>query len=150
MRFRCSNCKVMYSEKAIGRMERQWPNIPGLAERCEPGGIVPAAECRICGSLIYPIGTVKEATEPASVLPIAGYGTYTVLLHTGGSDTYLEPVQVLLAIPVAERPAEAAKLAREKFCGDEGMDYDEATAREEYPVIAIFEGDVSDISQGDE
>ena len=53
----CDSCTRKYArEDALPCI---WPNIPGINERLEPGGIVPLGEC-LCGALVYPI---KEQNE---------------------------------------------------------------------------------------
>ena len=50
---RCDNCWALF--KGTGKLVRVFPDIPGLLERIEPGGIVPAGECPDCGALVYPL-----------------------------------------------------------------------------------------------
>ena len=50
---RCDNCWALF--KGIGQLACVFPDIPGLLERIESGGIVPAGECPDCGALVYPV-----------------------------------------------------------------------------------------------
>jgi DNA-directed RNA polymerase subunit RPC12/RpoP len=47
----CDNCGKRYEREEELRFV--FPAIPGLAERLDPGGIVPAGECPECGALVY-------------------------------------------------------------------------------------------------
>ena len=49
---RCDNCRT---EWRADQRSRVFPDIPGLTERVEPGGTVPAGECPACGALVYPV-----------------------------------------------------------------------------------------------
>lgn len=46
----CENCVKRFQDEDV---KIQWPDIPGLGERCEPGGEVPSGECPNCGALVY-------------------------------------------------------------------------------------------------
>ncbi len=48
---RCDNCGKQYERE--DQLTVGWPDIPGLAERLDVGGIVPAGECVDCGALVY-------------------------------------------------------------------------------------------------
>ena len=47
----CDNCGKRYERE--DQLRFVFPHIPGLAERLDPGGIVPAGECPECGALVY-------------------------------------------------------------------------------------------------
>lgn len=47
----CDNCGQRYERE--GQLKVVWPDIPGLTERLDVGGIVPAGECPACGALVY-------------------------------------------------------------------------------------------------
>ena len=47
---RCDNCGAEFEEAP-----RMFPDIPDLAKRLTPGGVVPSAECPECGCLAYPV-----------------------------------------------------------------------------------------------
>ena len=47
---RCDNCDKEWKEEQI---QNQFPDIPDLASRIEPGGVVPHGECPSCGALVY-------------------------------------------------------------------------------------------------
>lgn len=49
-----------------GDMDRVWPDIPGLWERTEPGGMVPSGECPECRALCYPMDVEAIRRESAS------------------------------------------------------------------------------------
>jgi hypothetical protein len=53
LKYECADCGCRYA----GRFEfvRRFPDIPDLPARIEPGGTVPAAECPLCGALVYGI-----------------------------------------------------------------------------------------------
>lgn len=61
----CDNCGKSWTDYEL---ENQFPNIPDLTERIEPGGIVPAGECPTCGALVYP------RREPLRVLVLLDGG----------------------------------------------------------------------------
>ena len=46
----CGNCGKQWADYEL---EYPFPDIPGLLERIEPGGTVPAGECPACGALVY-------------------------------------------------------------------------------------------------
>ena len=48
----CDNCGQRYDHE--DQLKHVFPDIPGLLERLEPGGVVPAGECPACGALAYP------------------------------------------------------------------------------------------------
>ena len=48
---KCDNCGKRYERE--NQLTVVWPDIPGLAERLDVGGIVPAGECVDCGALVY-------------------------------------------------------------------------------------------------
>lgn len=48
---RCDNCGRIFTDER--ELDRVFPDIPGLLERIEPGGTVPAGECPDCGALVY-------------------------------------------------------------------------------------------------
>jgi len=48
---RCDNCGKRYERDH--QLKRVWPDIPGLTERLDVGGVVPAGECVDCGALVY-------------------------------------------------------------------------------------------------
>ena len=48
----CDNCGRRYEREQD--LTFVFPNIPGLLERLDPGGTVPAGECPDCGMLVYP------------------------------------------------------------------------------------------------
>jgi len=52
--FECDNCSKQFV--STDELERVFPDIPDLAQRLDPGGIVPAGECTDCGTLVYPVG----------------------------------------------------------------------------------------------
>ena len=52
-KLKCDNCDWTY--ESADELYVVWPNIPDLGERLEPGGIVPAGMCNICGALVYPV-----------------------------------------------------------------------------------------------
>lgn len=54
MKVRCDNCG---HETTDGRLKVRLEDIPDLAKRLDPGGVVPAGECPKCGALAYPIRT---------------------------------------------------------------------------------------------
>lgn len=47
----CDNCNMRFERE--DQLRCVWPDIPGLAERLDVGGIVPAGECPECGALVY-------------------------------------------------------------------------------------------------
>jgi hypothetical protein len=47
----CDNCGRRYQDEH--ELVHVFPDIPGLVERLDPGGIVPAGECVACGALVY-------------------------------------------------------------------------------------------------
>ena len=60
-RHECDNCRKRFSDSEMklgGKLGLH--NIPGLAERLEPGGVVPSGECPECGALAYPIERTGE------------------------------------------------------------------------------------------
>jgi hypothetical protein len=48
----CDNCENEY--EGDEDLKRVFPDIPGLLQRLDPGGTVPAGECPECGALVYP------------------------------------------------------------------------------------------------
>lgn len=52
----CGNCGKSWTDYEL---EHQFPDIPDLIERIEPGGVVPAGECPTCGALVYPPSSSK-------------------------------------------------------------------------------------------
>ena len=48
---RCDNCGQRYEREE--QLQVVWPDIPGLTERLDVGGPVPAGECPECGALVY-------------------------------------------------------------------------------------------------
>ena len=44
----CDSCSLVHTAEALN-------GINGLAERLEPGGVVPSGECPDCGALCYPV-----------------------------------------------------------------------------------------------
>jgi hypothetical protein len=50
--FKCDNCGKRYEREE--QLKYVFPDIPGLAERLDPGGTVPSGECSACGALVYP------------------------------------------------------------------------------------------------
>jgi len=88
---RCDNCWALF--KGTGKLARVFPDIPGLLERIEPGGIVPAGECPDCGALVYPlnapvrIGILLEGGLVKGVLADRGNVRAAVLdLDVEGAD----------------------------------------------------------------
>lgn len=88
---RCDNCWALF--KGDGKLARVFPDIPGLLERIEPGGIVPAGECPDCGALVYPlnapvrVGILLEGGLVKGVLADRGNVRAAVLdLDVEGSD----------------------------------------------------------------
>jgi len=88
---RCDNCWALF--KGTGRFARVYPDIPGLLERIEPGGIVPAGECPDCGALVYPlnapvrVAVLLEGGLVKAVLADRGNVRAAVLdLDTEGAD----------------------------------------------------------------
>ncbi|MCE9616541.1 MAG: hypothetical protein K8T26_19880 [Lentisphaerae bacterium] len=70
--FKCDNCdRVLKADE----LKCVFPDIPGLTERIEPGGTVPAGECPACGALVYPIkesevvAALKHACERLNAIP---------------------------------------------------------------------------------
>ncbi|NQT93236.1 MAG: hypothetical protein HQ559_10780 [Lentisphaerae bacterium] len=61
----CDNCGKSWTDYEL---EHAFPDIPGLTERIEPGGTVPAGECPTCGALVYP------NREPVRVLVLLDGG----------------------------------------------------------------------------
>jgi len=52
MTMKCDNCgKTVHNEAGLGRPLQDLPN---LALRLDPGGVVPAGECSTCGGFVYP------------------------------------------------------------------------------------------------
>ena len=49
--YECGNCGRYFKEDQLVHV---FPDIPDLAQRVEPGGVVPAGECPECGALAYP------------------------------------------------------------------------------------------------
>ncbi len=49
----CDNCGRQYQDEH--ELVHVFPNIPGLVERLDAGGTVPAGECVECGMLVYPV-----------------------------------------------------------------------------------------------
>lgn len=49
--FVCDNCGKQYETEA--QMTHVFPCIPGLLDRLDPGGVVPAGDCPECGALVY-------------------------------------------------------------------------------------------------
>lgn len=47
---KCDNCNKQF---LIEELKKQWPEIPHLVERLDPGGVVPHGECPDCGALVY-------------------------------------------------------------------------------------------------
>ena len=48
---KCDNCGSIFDGEES--LAHRFPEIPHLAERIEPGGIVPAGDCTECGALVY-------------------------------------------------------------------------------------------------
>lgn len=48
----CDNCGLI--SKDI-HLKCKFPDIPGLAQRLNPGGVVPLAQCPVCKALMYPV-----------------------------------------------------------------------------------------------
>lgn len=140
--FRCDRCGVYFD--SVDKFTYQWPDIPGIGDRCEPGSRVPAAQCPvgICHGLVYPCRP-PPAREIKSAPSELGHALYTVMLDIGDSQTFLETVQVPLATPADERLHVAVRRAREAYCEVDGFLYDEDTNN--YPVLAVFDGAVRDI-----
>jgi predicted RNA-binding Zn-ribbon protein involved in translation (DUF1610 family) len=49
----CDNCGWEGIDEA---MANRFPDIPGLEQRLDPGGVVPSGECPECGALCYGSG----------------------------------------------------------------------------------------------
>jgi len=47
----CDDCGREWGDEEVSR---RWPDVPDWRERVEPGGVVPSAECPVCGALCYP------------------------------------------------------------------------------------------------
>jgi hypothetical protein len=54
---KCDNCRRIFERE--NQLRHVFPNIPGLLERMEPGGVVPAGECLYCHALVYPVNPVR-------------------------------------------------------------------------------------------
>ena len=142
-KYQCSHCKVFFDENAPKRLKHLWPDIPGLLDRCEPGEPIPLGECPICGALVYPTALAVSA-DPKNLCrgnPIV----YTVVLDTGDSRAYVQAVAVSSDTPEDERVKKAVELARKDY-----EEIEEIDDPEPYPAIAVFLGEVTDISTGDE
>lgn len=48
---KCDSCKLVFKVP----QEENLGTIHNLAERLDPGGMVPTCECRDCGALAYPV-----------------------------------------------------------------------------------------------
>ena len=57
MMHQCDDCKKVFPDSGLSF---EFPNIPDLMTRLEPGGTVPSGECE-CGALAYPFNA-KDAT----------------------------------------------------------------------------------------
>lgn len=51
MEYECDSCHTIFSDPDI---EKKWPDIPNLAGRLTPGGIIPFGECPDCKGLLFP------------------------------------------------------------------------------------------------
>ena len=149
--YQCDNCRVFYSENAIAKAKHQWPNIPGLEERCEPGGIIPAAECRICGSLVYKVdkpAKPKRRTRSTGALKGSPYSVIVDLGDTFDHQTYMTTVKVLPEVLSHERTKDAARQAREEAAEEFDISLEEAVNI--FKIIVIMEGDIVDVQTGEE
>lgn len=71
----CGNCGWK------GEPTIEFPNIPDLMQRIEPGGTVPSGECPQCGALCYEIKKLRRlrrqpGLHPAPEDPRGGHGHY--------------------------------------------------------------------------
>ena len=70
--FKCDNCDTRYERE--DQLRHVFPNIPGLLERLDPGGTVPAGECPGCGALVY------REDQPVRVLVLLNGGLVQAVL----------------------------------------------------------------------
>ena len=56
-RLKCDNCDTIF---VMADVE---PTIGRIHERVDPGGVMPAGECRLCGALVYPYTKQDEYIE---------------------------------------------------------------------------------------
>ena len=55
--YTCDNCGRNYEDEK--QLRQLFPNISGILERVEPGGVVPIGECPHCCALVYPANPVR-------------------------------------------------------------------------------------------
>jgi len=87
----CDNCGQRYDHE--DQLKHVFPDIPDLAQRLEPGGVVPAGECPACGALAYPerpqvrVAILLEGGLVRDVLSdLPGVGAAVFDLDTEGAD----------------------------------------------------------------
>ncbi len=101
--FECDNCGKRYEQ--IDELRCVFPNIPGLLERIEPGGMVPTGECPWCGALVYPcdhgetkvLAALKHALDRLNAIPHCYADTDFKLIRDGIAEAK-QPVRVLVLL----------------------------------------------------
>jgi len=61
----CDNCGKRFENS--DELRFQFPHIPELSQRIEPGGTVPAGDCPWCTALVYPCSDQEESTVLAAL-----------------------------------------------------------------------------------
>jgi hypothetical protein len=140
-RFQCDHCHVFFCD--LARVARNmWPNIPGLETRVKPGEKAPAAECPVCGGLVYPVKPEAGEYTTSSSL-------FSVILDLGADQdhqTFFDYADVPLN---SANPTQDAVLqVRRKAAGSEKYSDDEL--KEMFRVLAVIEGVVTDVFEGEE
>ena len=152
--YQCTHCGTKFDEKAPERLQHPWPHIPGLADRVQPGDVVPVGQCPVCGWLVYPVKAVAKAESHEIVVDSVNHVIrYTVILDLGEAfdhSTSMETVSVLAATPPEDRTSVAANRAKELAAQSVNVDADDAIDQNLFKVVAIIEGIHDDIQRGDE
>jgi len=76
----CDNCGSIYTDSSVSGLA----SIPDLAERLDPGGVVPSGECE-CGALVYP----GEKPKPSVMIVVRGGCVQEVTTASVDMDIYI-------------------------------------------------------------